>query len=46
MTQPYHVAAGLDIHKKFIVVTFLWADVTKIQQRFERPMQDTLALKA
>jgi transposase len=46
MTQPYHVAAGLDIHKKFIVATFVREDGTKMQQRFERTMQNTLVLKA
>lgn len=45
MTMPYHVAAGLDVHKKFIIVTLLWADGTKIQQRFEQTVQGTLALK-
>jgi len=45
MTMPYHVAAGLDVHKKFIVATLLWSTGTKIQQRFERTVQGTLALK-
>ncbi len=44
--QDYHVAAGLDVHKKFIIATLLWADGTRIQQRFEQTMQDSLALKA
>ena len=43
--MPYHVAAGLDVHKKFIVATLLWSTGTKIQQRFERTVQGTLALK-
>ena len=44
MTMPYHVAAGLDVHKKFVVATLLWSTGTKLQQRFERTVQGTLAL--
>jgi len=42
----YQVAAGLDIHKKFIIAILLLANGTKNQQRFERTVQDSLALKA
>ena len=42
--MPYTVAAGLDVHKKFIVATLLWSTGTKLQQQFERTVQGTLAL--
>ncbi|MFH0966146.1 MAG: transposase, partial [Methanobacteriota archaeon] len=45
MTQEYEIAAGLDIHKQFIVATILSIQGLKIQQRFERTMQGLLALK-
>ena len=46
MTENYEIAAGLDIHKKFIVATILSTQKLKIQQRFERTMQGLLALKS
>lgn len=45
MTENYTVAAGLDIHKQFIIATVLTISGLKIQQRFERTMQGILALK-
>lgn len=46
MTENYEIAAGLDIHKKFIVATILSTQELKIQQRFERTLQGLLALKS
>jgi len=45
MAEEYKIAAGLDIHKQFIVATILSVQELKIQQRFERTMQGLLALK-
>ena len=45
MTQEYEIAAGLDIHKQFLVATILSIHGLKIQQRFDRTMQGLLALK-
>jgi len=36
MPPDYQVAAGLDVHKKFIQGTILWLNGTKIQQKFPR----------
>jgi hypothetical protein len=44
MTQEYEIAVGLDIHKQFIVTAILSIQGLSIQQRFERTMQDLLAL--
>lgn len=45
MTAHYQVAAGLDVHKKFIQATILWMNGTKIQQRFPRDPEGILGLK-
>ena len=45
MTTTYDIAAGLDIHKRFIMATILWASGEKIQRRFERTAQGILAIK-
>jgi transposase len=45
MTEDYTIAAGLDIHKRFLIATVLHTNGVKIQQRFERTMQGILALK-
>ena len=45
MTEEYTIAAGLDIHKRFIIATVLHTNGVKFQQRFERTMQGILALK-
>lgn len=45
MTNDYTVAAGLDVHKKFIQATILWKSGTKIQQQFNRTTQGILALR-
>jgi transposase len=45
MTENYNVAAGLDIHKQFMIATVLTISGLKFQQRFERTMQGLLALK-
>jgi transposase len=45
MTTMYTIAAGLDIHKRFIMATILWASGEKIQRRFERTAQGILAIK-
>lgn len=45
MTKEYTIAAGLDIHKRFLIATILHTNGYKIQQRFERTMQGLLALK-
>ncbi len=45
MTNDYTVAAGLDVHKKFIQATILWKNGTKIQQQFDRTVQGILALR-
>lgn len=45
MTVQYQVAAGLDVHKKFIQATTLWLNGTKIQQTFPRTPDGLLGLK-
>ncbi len=45
MTANYQVAAGLDVHKKFIQTTSLWLNGTKIQQQFPRTFDGLLGLK-
>jgi len=45
MTANYQVAAGLDVHKKFIQTTILWLNGTKIQQQFPRTFDGLLGLK-
>jgi transposase len=45
MTTEYKIAAGLDIHKQFIIATILTVNGLKFQQRYERTMQGLLALK-
>jgi len=45
MSPNYQVAAGLDVHKKFIQVTILWLNGTKIQQPFPRTLDGLLGLK-
>ena len=45
MIEEYTIAAGLDIHKRFIIATVLHTNGVKFQQRFERTMQGILALK-
>ena len=45
MPPDYQVAAGLDVHKKFIQGTILWLNGTKIQQKFPRTPDGLLGLK-
>jgi len=45
MSPNYQVAAGLDVHKKFIQATILWQNGTKIQQSFPRTPEGLLGLK-
>jgi transposase len=45
MTEECTIAAGLDIHKRFIIATVLHTNGVKFQERFERTMQGLLALK-
>jgi len=45
MPPDYQVAAGLDVHKKFIQATILWLNGTKIQQKFPRTPEGLLGLK-
>ncbi|WP_394339587.1 transposase [Methanospirillum stamsii] len=45
MTEEYKIDAGLDAHKQFILATILNVNGFKPQQRFERTIQDLLALK-
>lgn len=45
MTANYQVAAGLDVHKKFIQATILWLNGTKIQQKFPRTPEGLLGLR-
>lgn len=45
MAEEFKIAAGLDIHKQFVVATILSTSGFKIQQRFQRTMQGLLALK-
>ena len=45
MAEDYTIAAGLDIHKRFLIATILFGNGVKLQQRFERTMQGILALK-
>jgi len=45
MPPEYQVAAGLDVHKKFIQATVLWLNGTKIQQKFPRTPDGLLGLK-
>jgi len=45
MTEHIHVAAGLDLHKKFIIATLLSDEGRKEQRRFERTEHGLLALK-
>ena len=45
MTTDYQIAAGLDVHKRFIVATILWTNGSKLQEKFDRTVQGLLALK-
>ena len=45
MAEEYTIAAGLDLHKRFIIATVLHTNGVKFQQRFDRTMQGLLALK-
>ena len=46
MTPNYQVAAGLDVHKKFIQATILWINETKKQRQFPRTHAGLLGLKS
>jgi len=45
MTQALEIAAGLDLHKKFIIATILTLAGGKMQERFERTHEGLLKLK-
>jgi len=45
MTEVLQVAAGLDLHKKFILATILTLAGNKMQERFERTQVGLLKLK-
>ncbi len=45
MTTNYQVAAGLDVHKRFIQATILWINETKKQRQFPRTHEGLLGLK-
>lgn len=45
MPPDYQVAAGLDVHKKFIQTTILWLNGTKVQQKVPRTHDGLLGLK-
>ena len=45
MTTDYQIAAGLDVHKRFIIATILWTNGSKLQEKFDRTVQGLLALK-
>ncbi|MDD5188813.1 MAG: IS110 family transposase, partial [Methanoregula sp.] len=45
MTQTLEIAAGLDLHKKFIIATILTLAGGKMQERFERTHEGLLKLK-
>jgi transposase len=45
MAENCTIAAGLDIHKRFLIATILNLNGVKLQQRFDRTMQGILALK-
>jgi len=45
MTQTLEIAAGLDLHKKFIIATILILAGGKMQERFERTHEGLLKLK-
>jgi len=46
MTTDIKVAAGLDLHKKFILGTVLWQTGEMIQERFDRTREGLFKLKA
>jgi hypothetical protein len=45
MSEVIEVAAGLDLHKKFILATILTLAGKKMQERFERTHEGLLKLK-
>lgn len=46
MTSNVNIAAGLDIHNKFVLVTILWSTGKILQERFERTKDGLLLLKS
>jgi len=45
MTETLQVAAGLDLHKKFILATILTRSEGKKQEKFERTQDGLIRLK-
>jgi len=46
MTSNVNIAAGLDIHNKFVLVTILWSTGKILQERFERTKEGLLLFKS
>ena len=45
MSSVVEIAAGLDLHKRFIIATILWSEGKSIVERFERTKEGLFALK-